>query len=77
MTQEAIKARDEDRARVDAYVEQCLSRFHGFKIPVVGKRRRMEAELALKNFYRHPGTNLYDTMIARTDTYRVNAFQKT
>lgn len=77
VTEEAIKARDEDRARVDAYVEQCLSRFHGFKIPVVGKRRRMEAELALKNFYRHPGTNLYDTMIARTDTYRVNAFQKT
>ena len=76
VTAEAIQARDEDKARVDAYVEQCLSRFGGFKIPFVGKRRRLEAELALKNFYRHPGTNLYATMIDGTDSYRVSAFQK-
>jgi len=76
VTKEAILARDQDKARVDAYVEQCLSKFHGFKIPFVGKKKRREAELALKNFYRHPGTNLYDTMINGTDTYRVVLAQK-
>lgn len=76
VTAEAIKARDEDHARVEIYVKQCLNKFHGFKIPVLGKRRRAEAELALKNFYRHPGTNLYDTMVDGTDSYRVVAFQK-
>jgi hypothetical protein len=76
VTAQAIQARDEDHARVEAYVAQCLDRFHGFKIPFVGKRRRREAELALKNFYRHPGTNLYETMKDGTDSYRVVAFQK-
>jgi SAM-dependent methyltransferase len=76
VTAEAIKARDEDHARVELYVESVLNRFFGFKIPFVGRRRRREAELALKNFYRHPGTNLYDTMVDGTDSYRVAAFQK-
>ncbi|MBL8783322.1 MAG: class I SAM-dependent methyltransferase [Deltaproteobacteria bacterium] len=76
VTAEAILARDQDKARVEAYVEQCLKKFHGFKIPVVGKKKRREAELALKNFYRHPGTNLYDTMVNGTDTYRVVMAEK-
>jgi len=71
VTAQAIAARDEDHARVEAYVAQCLARFHGFKIPVLGTRRRREAEQALKNFFRHPGTNLYDTMVNGTDSYRV------
>lgn len=77
VTKEAIVARDRDHARVEAYVEQCLGRFHGFKIPFIGRGRRREAELALKNFYRHPGTNLYDTMVDGTDSYRVTLTQKT
>jgi len=76
VTREAIAARDLDRARVDAYVEQCLDRFHGFKIPLMGRRRRLEAERALKNFYRHPGTDLYETMQTRADSYRVALLQK-
>ena len=44
---------------------------HGFRIPFLGKRVRRDTELAMKNFYRHPGTNLYDTMIDGTDSYRV------
>lgn len=76
VTKEAVRARDEDRRRVDAYVDQCIARFPAFKIPVIGKKRRAEAEAALKNFYRNPGTNLYDTMIDGTDTYKVVAFQK-
>ncbi|MCC6622962.1 MAG: methyltransferase domain-containing protein [Deltaproteobacteria bacterium] len=71
VTAQAIAARDEDHARVEAYVEQCLERFHGFRIPFIGRRKRREAEQALKNFYRHPGTNLYETMKDGTDSYRV------
>jgi ubiquinone/menaquinone biosynthesis C-methylase UbiE len=76
VTREAIAARDLDHERVEAYVAQCLARFHGFKIPWLGRRKRREAELALKNFYRHPGTNLYDTMRNGTDSYRVVLAQK-
>ena len=39
-------------------------------------KRSREAERALKNFYRHPGANLYDNMVNRTDTYRVALYQK-
>lgn len=70
VTAEAVRARDEDKRRIDLYVDQCVAAFHGFKLPVVGGRRRREAEVALKNFARNPGTNLYDNMVNRTDTYR-------
>jgi hypothetical protein len=54
-----------------------LNRFHGFRIPVIGSKKRIEAEVALKNFARHPGTNLYQNMKTRRDTYRVALFEKT
>ncbi len=76
MTLEAIRARDEDKARIDTYVDQCTRAFHAFKIPFIGSKRRIEAEVALKNFARNPGTNLYDTMVTRWDTYRVVCFRK-
>jgi ubiquinone/menaquinone biosynthesis C-methylase UbiE len=76
VTDSAIEARDLDEGRVDAYVEQCLSSFWGFKIPVLGSRRGTEARLAMKNFYRNPGTNLYDNMKNGTDSYKVVAFQR-
>ncbi len=76
VTKEAVLARDQDKRRVDAYVDHCINTFHGFKIPVLGKRRRLEAEQAMKNFYRNPGTNLYDNMVNGTDTYKVVLFQK-
>lgn len=76
VTKEAIQARDEDEARVEAYVEQALDAFHGFKIPVLGRRKRAEAGAAMKNFYRNPGTRLYDNMKDGTDTYKVVCFQK-
>ncbi len=76
VTKEAVGARDQDDARVHAYVEQCIERFPAFRIPVLGKKRRIEAELAMKNFYRNPGTNLYRKMTDGTDTYKVGAFQK-
>ena len=36
VTKEAVIARDQDKARVDAYVDHCIGSFHGFKIPILG-----------------------------------------
>ncbi|NOU32824.1 MAG: class I SAM-dependent methyltransferase [Polyangiaceae bacterium] len=77
VTAEAVKARDEDKARIDTYVDQCIEAFHAFKIPRLGGKRRLQAEIALKNFARNPGTNLYDNMVNRTDTYKVVRVRKT
>jgi ubiquinone/menaquinone biosynthesis C-methylase UbiE len=71
VTPQAVLARDEDEPRVEAYVEQCLKRFAAFRIPVLGRKKRLEAQLALMNFYRNPGTNLYANMTNGTDSYRV------
>jgi SAM-dependent methyltransferase len=76
VTAEAIKAREDDVARVNIYAEHVLNKFWGFKIPFWGKKRRREAELALLNFYRHPGTNLFNEMVIGVDTYKVVLFQK-
>lgn len=76
VTKEAVRARDLDTPRVEAYVEQCLNKFYGFRVPLIGKKRRFQAGQALKNFYRHPGTNLYEKMTNGTDSYRVALFQK-
>ncbi|HVY48544.1 MAG TPA: class I SAM-dependent methyltransferase [Minicystis sp.] len=76
VTANAIQARDEDAGRVDAYVEQCLDAFVGFKIPVLGARRRKEARAAMTNFYRQPGTRLYENMKDGTDTYNVVLLRK-
>lgn len=76
VTKEAIEARDEDRVRIDAYFDQCKQKWFGFRIPVLGKRKLLEAERALKNFSRHPGTRLYENMVDGTDTYKVVLAQK-
>ncbi len=76
VTSEAVQARDEDKARLDTYVDQCIDAFFGFRIPVLGNKKRVEAEVALKNFGRNPGTRLYENMVDRTDTYRVALVQK-
>jgi len=71
VTKEAVRARDEDMRRVDAFVDQCMETFHAFKIPFVGKKKRLEAEQVFKNFCRNPGTKLYENMVDGTDTYKV------
>ena len=76
VTELAIQARDEDAPRANKYVEDCLNRFVGFKIPVWGARRRMQAQEGLKNFFRSPGTRLYENMKNRSDTYNVILMQK-
>ncbi|MFO7563608.1 MAG: class I SAM-dependent methyltransferase [Enhygromyxa sp.] len=76
VTKEAIAARDQDKARVDGFVEAAIGRFHGFKIPGLGARRRAEAAVAMKNFFRNPQTRLYENMVEGKDSYRVALFQK-
>jgi SAM-dependent methyltransferase len=76
VTEEAILARDQDKRRADSYVDEVLGHMWGFRIPIYGKRRRVEARQAMLNFFRNPGTRLYDTMTTRTDTYKVVCFQK-
>jgi ubiquinone/menaquinone biosynthesis C-methylase UbiE len=75
VTQEAISARDQDKSRADEYVDQVLKRMWGFRIPRYGAKKRVEARQAMLNFYRNPGTRLYDTMIDRVDTYKVVCFR--
>ncbi len=77
VTEEAVRARDEDKARIDLYVDQVRDAFYGFRIPVLGNRKLAEADIALKNFARNPGTRLYQNMVNRTDTYRVVLLEKT
>lgn len=77
VTDEGVRARDEDRARIQAYIDQALAKFIAFRIPVYGATKRIEAELAMKNLCRDPGTRLYDDMRTRADTYKVVLAQKT
>ena len=76
VNEEAVVARDQDRERIQAYIDQALAKFSAFKIPVVGPKKRLEAELAMKNLCRDPGTRLYDDMKTRGDTYKVVLAQK-
>jgi len=76
VTKEAVRAREEDRARIDRYVDQCIDTFVGFRVPYLGNKRRKEADVALKNFSRNPGTRLYENMRDGTDSYRVAILQK-
>jgi len=76
VTEEAIRARDQDKLRADEYVDTVLRRMWGFRIPGLGAKKRDEARQAMLNFYRNPGTRLYDRMVERVDTYKVVCFQK-
>jgi len=76
VTDEAIAARTQDKVRADHYVDTVLDRMWGFRIPRFGAKRRVEARQAMLNFYRNPGTRLYDRMVERVDTYKVVCMQK-
>jgi SAM-dependent methyltransferase len=76
VTREAVRARDEDKERIDAFAEQCGRSFLGFRIPFIGRRKRDEAAAAWKNFCRNPGTRLYEDLRTRSDTYRVCVARK-
>jgi len=68
-TARAIEARDQDYDRVESFIKQLTSQYPVFSVPVVGVPCRKTIELLIKNFYRHPGTRLYNTMVDGTDSY--------
>ena len=75
-TENAIKARDLDTERVNLYCDSIYNNALVYKIPILGENMRNKTEIMLKNFFRHPGTNLYNNMVSRTDTYYHLVFQK-
>ncbi|MBX3273854.1 MAG: class I SAM-dependent methyltransferase [Sandaracinaceae bacterium] len=76
VTEEAILARDQDQARIEAYIQQALDKFIAFRLPHFGPRKREEASVAMRNLCRDPGTRLYDDMVTRADTYKVVLAQR-
>jgi len=71
-TARAIQARDEDKERVNVWVEQMLNTFIIFKYHTPCRR---VSERLIKNFFRHPGTNLYNGMVTGRDSYMHLCFE--
>jgi ubiquinone/menaquinone biosynthesis C-methylase UbiE len=69
VTKRAVLARDEDTDRVNSFMTQMLDGYPVFNVPVVGKPCRETIDIMVKNFYRHPGTDLYNRMVTGEDSY--------
>jgi ubiquinone/menaquinone biosynthesis C-methylase UbiE len=68
-TKGAILARDEDKERVDMYVDYLLGNFPVMNVPYFGSKCHHVCDMLIKNFYRHPGTALYKKMETGYDSY--------
>jgi ubiquinone/menaquinone biosynthesis C-methylase UbiE len=68
-TARAVVARDEDKARVESFLDQLWDKYPVFGIPQVGPGCRSTLDTVVKNFYRHPGTDLYQRMVVGIDSY--------
>jgi ubiquinone/menaquinone biosynthesis C-methylase UbiE len=66
VTVNAVNARVEDEPRVNAF---CNNMFDRFPITHVMPQCRHVLDRMVKNFYRHPGTNLFKTMVTGYDSY--------
>jgi len=74
-TKEAILARDLDAERVELYIKAIKDNLWISKIPGTSHFIN-KTMLLLKNFYRHPGTELYNNMVSGRDTYKQHVFHK-
>jgi SAM-dependent methyltransferase len=72
----AVKARQEDAKRVDMFVQSVSDYFPVGYVPYFGPRCESVTALLIKNFYRHPGTQLYEKMVVGYDSYMHLCFQK-
>jgi len=72
----AVKARQEDAKRVDMFVQSVLDHFPVQSVPYFGPKCGVVTSLLIKNFYRHPGTQLYEKMVVGYDSYMHLCFQK-
>jgi len=68
-TKGAVKARLEDKDRVDEYVDHLLKWFTATSLPYFGNRCAHAADRLIKNFYRHPGTTLFKQMETGAHSY--------
>jgi SAM-dependent methyltransferase len=75
-TKGAILARDEDEERVNMYVEYLLDQFPVMKVPYFGPQCHHVCDMLIKNFYRHPGTALYEKMETGYDSYMHLCYEK-
>jgi len=71
LTDAAIEARDQDAGRVELFMQQLLNTYPVLSpaFPLVGQGCRNTLEMLIKNFFRHPGTDLYERMVVRADSY--------
>lgn len=77
VTKGAIEARDLDAPRVNSFWEQWMDRM--YVTDIFGRKSQCAAvlEMMVKNFYRHPKTALYNTMVTGHDSYCRQVYKKT
>ena len=75
-TERAVQARDEDEDRVNMYIQHMIDGFPVMRIPFFGTRCAKVSDMLIKNFYRHPGTTLYQKMVTGYDSYMHLCYQK-
>jgi len=71
----AVQARDEDAARVDMFTDHLVDYFWGSHVPYFGPRCGNVGAQLIKNFYRHPGTHMYQKMVTGYDSYMQLCFE--
>jgi len=76
VTKGAVEARDLDAPRVNAFVESLRQKYFVFRWLGHDSTCAKTSEMLVKNFYRHPGTALYNTMVTGHDTYARHIYQK-
>ena len=62
--------------RVFSGVQSLRSKFVAFRVQDEQAACPRAAELLIKNFYRHPGTALFNTMVSGHDSYCRHVYQK-
>ena len=75
VTKNAILARDEDVSRVNAYLTAAYEHYFGLWLSGRNSTCTTAAEMMLKNFYRHPGTELYLRMVRGIDSYVLTSYR--
>ena len=76
VTAAAVRARDLDAPRVNAFINSLGDKYKAFRWFGKESTCAKAGELLVKNFYRHPGTALYLTMVSGFDSYMRVAFRK-
>jgi ubiquinone/menaquinone biosynthesis C-methylase UbiE len=76
VTKGAVEARDLDAPRVNAFMDSWGEALWVMSIFGVHSTCGEALAMLVKNFYRHPGTALYNTMVNGHDSYMRQVYQK-